>query len=578
MDAWANYPHPTDLLLDAYEAEQMLERGTVAALAAKGLLTRRQSEKAFAVLSGLPRPKIYANVVLPAPPRPYPTLQPKSPPPAEHLYVADVRHLEQSEKLLLASLQGLVNRTQPRIFLIWNDSDAFCFDVMQGQKHTGKPIPVPDPFSLLETFRSAYRGAVVADPNVYESPCIAVDIAGLDDLLIATPELAARLNLPIKNDLRGKFKDNADALRYARTVLLPRLNPYLSLCLDPPLLGSQVDDIIAARGMAFWITGPQAQDKPGADEKREYEEVEATFAQTPLGGILRGYWWHGDGMGLGEYPGVRLGSRFGKITTVSDYVGNYSVMSGVAIPALKQKPQPPAPTLDRTKIYLAITMSDGDNLSTWPNYWRHYFEDPLHGTFPIAYGMAPTLLDVCPPMAQWFYEHAAPTDEFLCDVSGVGYISPLDWGRALKDEPGAFRQFYNWTQSAMRRLDMKTIRVNDVGAAQIARVGKNLPETAFLMPDYGYQNERAYRELTYTLPTGQAVFRAISYGPEAGELVKEVRSRIGASRPAFTNVFVFNWGSSMAKIKAALDLLGPEYVAVTPSQLNALYRQAASPP
>ena len=578
VDAWTNYPNPTELLADAYAAEQLMERATVAALTAKGRLTEAQQKQAFATFARETRPPVYANLTLPTPPRPYPTLQPKRPAPAEHLYVADVRTLPQDQKLLLASLQGLVNRSKPRIFLLWNEGNSFCLDIMQQQGHTGKPIVLRSPFTLLTLFKKEYKGAVVSDPKVYESPCIAVDIAGLEDLLVATPELAAQFKIPIKADLRGKFKDNADALKYARTTLLPRLNPYLALCLDPPLLGSQVDDLIAARGMAFWVTGPLAQDKPGANEKREYEEIEATFAQMPLGGIVRGYWWHGDSMGLSEYPGVRLGSRFGKITTVSDYVENYSVTSGIAVPALKQKPQPPAPALDPAKIYIAITMSDGDNLCTWPGYWRGYFNDPLHGTFPIAYGMGPTLLDVCPPVAQWFYEHAAPTDEFICDVSGVGYISPLDWGRALKDEAAAFRQFYDWTQESMKRLDMKTIRINDVGPAEIARVGANLPATEFLLPDYGYQGEPSYPELTYTLPTGQAVFRAISYGPEPKALAEEVRSRVGAARPAFLNVFVFNWGSSMAKIKAALDLLGPEYVPVTPSQLNALYRQAANRP
>ena len=577
VDAWTNYPNPSDVLADGYEAEQLMERGTVAALTAKGLLTKTQQAKAFAVFGQEARPPLYAHITLPATPRPYPTLQPKSPPPAQHLYVADARHLARDEKLLLASLQGIVNRTQPRIFVLWNNDDVFCLDIMQKQGHTGTPIAVDDPFSLLATFRSSYHGAVISDPAIYESPCIAVDFAGLDDLLIATPALAEQWKLPVREDLRGRFKSNADALRYARETLLPKLNPYLALCLDPPLLGSQVDDVIAARGMAFWVTGPLAQDKPGADEKAEYKEIEATFAKMPLGGIVRGYWWDGDGMGLSEYPGVRLGSRFGKITTVSDYVGNYSVTSGVVLPNLKQKPQPPAPKLDASKIYLSITMSDGDNLCTWNGFWRNYFNDPLHGTIPMGFGMGPTLIDLSPPLTQWFYENAAPTDEFLCDVSGVGYISPSDWGRALKDEPAAFRQFYDWTQDYMKRLDMKTIRINDVGAAQIARVGANLPETAFLMPDYGYVGERSYQELTYTLPTGQSVFRSVTHGPRAQEMADNIRTRVGESRPAFLNVFVFNWGSSLAETKQMLDLLGPEYVAVTPTQLQALYRQATSP-
>ena len=182
-------------------------------------------------------------------------------------------------------------------------------------------------------------------------------MAGLDNLVVATPELASRLGLKIKTDLRGKFKNNADAFHYVRTSLLPRLNPYLSLCLDPTLLGSQVDDIIAAKGMAFWITGPKAQTLPGANETAERAEIEATFAKLPMDAIVRGFWWRGDGVGIDETPGVSLASRFGKITTVSDYVANYSVLSGVQILTLKQKPQPPAPKLDRTKVYLALTMS-----------------------------------------------------------------------------------------------------------------------------------------------------------------------------------------------------------------------------
>jgi len=563
-----------DESLKAYAAEQLLTRGAVAALAQKGLLPLSRKTTALAALDNLPHPRIYAGLTLPTPPRPYPTLQPKTPPPAQHLYVADVRHLTHDEQLLLTSLQGLVNRTQPRIYLIGGDDDPFWLQVLQDQGQTGKPIPVADPFSLLKTFAGAYKGAVVPDPNVYVSPCIAVDIAGADDLLIATPELADRLGLSIKSDLRGRFKGDADALRYARTTLLPRLNPYLCLCLDPPLLGSQVDDVIAAKGMAFWITGPKAQDRPGADEAGERAEIEAAFAQMPLDAVVRGFWWHGDGVGVDETPGVSLGSRFGKITTVSDYVANYSVLSGVPAPTLKQKVQPAAPKLDPTKVYLALTMSDGDNLCTWRGYFRHYFDDPLHGTFPVGWGMAPSLIDVAPTMAQWYYDHAAPTDEFLCDVSGVGYMYPPDWATALKDRPAATRSFYGWTQKYMERLGMKTVRLMNVRTEDIAGVGADLPGVAFLMPDYGTQGGDSYSHFTYTLPTGQPVFRAVSFGPGAQKLAGEVRGSVGATRPAFVNAFVWNWGSKLSDLKAMLAALGPEYVAVTPSQLNALYREA----
>jgi hypothetical protein len=273
-----------------------------------------------------------------------------------------------------------------------------------------------------------------------------------------------------------------------------------------------------------------------------------------------------------EGPGVTLASRFGKITTVSDYVANYSVTSGFTVPSLKQKPQPPAPKLDRSKVYVAITVSDGDNLVTWRDYFRHHFDDPMHGTFPIAWGMGPTLLDVSPVQAQWYYEHAAPTDEFICDVSGAGYIDNTEWAVALKDRDKALKSFYDWTQKYMGRMDMKTVRFMHPNVTDIAEAGKYLPKVAFLMPDYG-GGARPYSEVTYSLPTGQAVFRAAT-GTNVAGMAAQIRQRVGAVRPAFVNAFIMNWGMTLTDLKKMLDDLGPGYVPVTPSQLNALYRQA----
>ena len=574
VDVWTPSSIRNDDALIAYADTQLLVRGTVAALASQGLLPAQAKTRALAALDTLPRPQVDADLVLPAPPRPYPTLQPKSPPPVRHLYVADVRHLPHDQVLLLASVQGIVNRRQPRIYLITGGDDQFWLDQMAASGATDAPIPVADPLSLVDTFRTEIKGAVVADPNIYVSPCIAVDIAGLHDFAIATPELAESLHLTIRADLRGKFKDDADALRYARTDLLPRLNPYVSLCLDPPLLGSQVDDIISARGTCFWITGPKAQDRPGANETAERAEIARTFARMPMNSVVRGFWWHGDGMGLDETPGVALGSRYGKITTVSDYVSNFSVTSGLVLPALKQKPQPPAPALDRTKVYIAITISDGDNFAPWNGVFRSLFTDPLLGTFPVAFGMGPSLIDVAPDKAQWYYAHAAPNNEFLCDVSGAGYIYPTDWAKALRNRPAQLQNFYTLTQSYMNRLDMHTLRLMNVNPTDIATAGRDLPGVGFLMPDYGLAGENGYSEYTYTLPTGQPVFRGASDGPAAATLADELRSHAGSTRPAFLNAFVYLWGTHLSDLKQMLTLLGPGYVPVTPTQLNTLYREA----
>ena len=137
-----------------YALEQLLTRGMVAALAQKGLLPASRRTAALTALDRTPHPHIYAGLTLPTPPRPYKTLQPKSPPPARHLYVADVRQLTHDEQLLLTSLQGLVNRTQPRLYLVASDDDSFWLQAMQDQGQTDVPVPVADPMLLLKTFRA----------------------------------------------------------------------------------------------------------------------------------------------------------------------------------------------------------------------------------------------------------------------------------------------------------------------------------------------------------------------------------------------------------------------------------------
>ena len=240
---------------------------------------------------------------------------------------------------------------------------------------------------------------------------------------------------------------------------------------------------------------------------------------------------------------------------------------------LMQKPRAVPPALDPKKVYLAFTMSDGDNLCTWRGYFRRYFEDPLRGTIPIGWGMGPSMIDLAPSWARWYYENATPNDEFICDVSGVAYIYPPSWGTALKDREAAFRWFYGRTQEYMTRMDMKTIRLMDVRAQDIAQVGTLLPQVKYLLPDYGHAGATRYSELTYTLPTGQAVFRAATSGSGPEHLAEQIRQHVGKTRPAFINAFIWNWGSTLADLKRVLELLGPEYVAVTPSQLHTLYRR-----
>ncbi|HYG33573.1 MAG TPA: GxGYxYP domain-containing protein, partial [Clostridia bacterium] len=92
---------------------------------------------------------------------------------------------------VLASLQGLVNRESPQLYLFYCsefgvDTDQFWFDWFRGEdgwlKNSAiKPIPTLE--ETIKTFRKFFLGLVVYDPAVPATSILASTAAGCDDLL-----------------------------------------------------------------------------------------------------------------------------------------------------------------------------------------------------------------------------------------------------------------------------------------------------------------------------------------------------------------------------------------------------------
>lgn len=92
------------------------------------------------------------------------------------------------ETHLAVSLQGLVNRTAPRLFLRYlKEPDDFWWALMTqpGGWLAGRPVlRISSIEELLDHFRSFYHGAVVWDERVPATSNLASTIAGCDDLLV----------------------------------------------------------------------------------------------------------------------------------------------------------------------------------------------------------------------------------------------------------------------------------------------------------------------------------------------------------------------------------------------------------
>ncbi|WP_418041614.1 GxGYxYP domain-containing protein [Paenibacillus xylanilyticus] len=131
----------------------------------------------------------------------------------KHLDAADIYDAPGDIKLLFATLQGIVNRKQPRIYLIESQEE--------GKMTWLNDLNVPytlhqDYWEVFSAYRNDIKGMIVYDPKLPDSINVATTLAGLKDAVVASPELAAQLSkapykLKILDDLQGKFSSRLDA-------------------------------------------------------------------------------------------------------------------------------------------------------------------------------------------------------------------------------------------------------------------------------------------------------------------------------------------------------------------------------
>ncbi|MET9022139.1 GxGYxYP domain-containing protein [Actinopolymorpha sp. NPDC004070] len=139
-------------------------------------------------------------------------------------------------KLLVTTLQGLVNRERPRIYVVVGKPS-------EGADTWLKDTHVPyttftDPWQVLDRHLHRAKGIVVYDPEVVETVNVATTIGALRGGVIASPDLAGKLtaapyDLPVLDDLRGRFDSNLAATTWAFEHLWPRTSHRVLFGVNP---------------------------------------------------------------------------------------------------------------------------------------------------------------------------------------------------------------------------------------------------------------------------------------------------------------------------------------------------------
>ncbi len=261
-------------------------------------------------------------------------------------------------------------------------------------------------------------GLVVTDPGQPDTLNLATTIAGLNNELICDPSLLATLtnapyNLPVKHDLRGRFSDKYQVYQYLYTNYWPQCTHRIIAGMETGGHGHLREYLVAVKAAVVWLDPGVAADAAAL----------APFlaGMAPVGGVYMG-WWPDESSGLSWI------AAYGIPVLASDWFDNASLFGGVATP-VAIPPIPPTPPL-QNKVYVSITLSDGDNVQYMQHYMKKNWGNAARGSVPIGWTAQPLAADLDPGMLNYYWTAATTNDCLVAGPSGAGYARLNYWGRA----------------------------------------------------------------------------------------------------------------------------------------------------
>lgn len=454
------------------------------------------------------------------------------------LDAADVTSLTDDQQLLLASLQGIVNRTQPRIYLFLSGDDT---DRTWLQTTDVPNSLIPDPLTLIDKYSGEAAGAVIYDPILPDTVNVATSMAGVMGGVIATADLASQYNLPILADLRGQFATKLDAYNWLIDNYSTQLTPRLLTAISPTTPNLR-DYIVATKSLVFWL------DPEVADEAALFAQILQRVApDTPYMG-----WF----VGGHESSGVTLCSQNGVVVGAADFLDNATVLGGVAAPISQSQPQVATPKLEK-KIYLTFTFSDGDNLQYDQHRLRTIWDDPNRGKVPLNWTISPFLVDAAPVMLHYYQSTQTPNDLLVAGPSGAGYTYPGDWPSA------ALSAFTKRTSQYMTRAGL-----NVIDALNLTTFGANLGLTKRVAREYARYvhplgvlcnwrfGSSSLQRLAGLPVISQAFVTTVAQGQNTAALISGSWT---GHHPLFAAILVDAWNMTPTDVNTLTSSLGTQF-------------------
>ncbi len=526
-----------------------------------------------------------------------PTWFPRTPGPiSKSLFVVDISHESTDTCAVITALQGIVNRKQALLYLI-NPTNPARYDTrwlewLKKRGYTGREQLLHSPSEAIAHFRTYVSGVVMWDPNLPGSINAAWMLAGLRNGLPCSPTMSQTLQLPILEDLRGKWKRNVDAYRWIYDHYWPQMSHNLLAWEYPGTNAlSSRDYMVQQKVFLFWVSSPSDRE-PGADPQAEMEFAEDLLRNTPGNTPVMGWPMYGT-KGVDEYAAVRTLSEFAKWVPGTGYNSNVTVHSAVQPSSAVFKQHPvggPAAETDPNKGAVNITlniMDSGDAQWYWQLHQQRIWSDADRGASPTGYGMNPTVLDTMPAVAEWYYANRRPGDSLF----GLIYMNAPIYGSRYRteDRERIWNEYIAQFDRYRKALDMTGIELYNGGSAGptatidlIHRFTRGMPGLQFILADLGRHTDVTPANAAQIID-GVPVFHTLTnfrvwtsaeevsnrtMADENHWLKTEITSQTPYKRPAFMSALAISWYYFPSWVKSFVGSMPSEYRFVSPEELS----------
>ncbi|WP_343746441.1 GxGYxYP domain-containing protein [Chitinophaga sp.] len=468
-----------------------------------------------------------------------------------------------AEMYLFASLKGVVNRTQPRIFSY--EGDAFAEGPYTWLQSLGLNwSEVADKWSLITKHRSEISGLIVYDPAQIHTVNLATMLARDKRALVVSPLLLPRLtaapyNIPIIMDLRGQFTSKLQVYQTLYNTYWPNLDHRVLIGLNPDVHKAALREYAAALGAAVIWLDPAVP--------AESTLLNSFLSTMPAGANFMG-WWPEEG------PGVERSSTYGIPTIASDWSTNLTLHSGTPR-TINIKPMPPKPPL-QNKLYVAFILSDGDNLQYIEHLMRKLWNNPDRGSVPIGWTLSPAMVDAMPGALNYLWQTSTNNDNLISGPSGYGYTYPNSW-----TDQQLLNQFVTKTESYNQRAGFRVVTIwNTITGGISQNTGQTFAQKAPSLLGMTGQNTGGGLTIYNNSLPGMALSCNYCTNEQAmKDHIAAAAAGWNGNSPRFIIIQAQPWQNvTPTSFKNVANSLNADYVLVRPDHIFQLIREANSLP